>query len=104
LQANVEGIGPMFKIKLSLENMSKIPAIDMRISFSYDQRLYHIFNTQAKIPFLVPGGAIIKNINLLSIDENGVNDIIKIFIYQPTKQKPLTGAIISMPISEIDVV
>ena len=53
---------------------------------------------------LIPGGALIKNINLLSIDENGANDIIKIYIFQPKSSTPLTGAIINMPISEIDVV
>ena len=73
----------MFRIKLSLENMSLFPALDLRIAFSYDERLYKLFNTQTKIPMLIPGGAIIKNINLMSIDENGANDIVKIYVFQP---------------------
>ena len=103
LQAYVEGIGPRFKIKLQLENMGMLPALNLRIALSYDMRLYQIFKTQFKVPMMIPGSSIIKDVNIISIDENGANDVIKIFIFQAKSSVPITGAIVNMPISELDI-
>ena len=52
---------------------------------------------------MIPGAIITKDVNLLSIDENGANDVIKILIFQPKSSTPLTGAIVNMPLSELDI-
>jgi Bardet-Biedl syndrome 1 protein len=103
LQAYVEGIGPKFKIKLHLENMGILPAMNLKIALSYDMRLYKILKSQFKIPMMIPGCSITKDINLLSIDENGANDVIKVFIFQKSSSTPITGSIVNMPISELDI-
>ena len=44
LNATTEGIGPIFKIKLEIQNLSKKTMVNTKIMLSYDKEIYRVIN------------------------------------------------------------
>jgi len=103
IHAQVEGIGPLFKIKLMLENLDRTPVYDLKLSYSYDSALYRLNKFAMDIPVLIPGLPYPIDVMVESVDPNGTNDTIKIFVLDKNKSIPVVTAVVNMPVSEINV-
>jgi len=103
LHAQVEGIGPLFKIKLMLENLDRAPVYDLKLSYAYDSALYRLNKFAMDIPVLIPGLPYPIDVMVESVDPNGTNDTIKIFVLDINKSIPVVTAVVNMPVSEINV-
>ncbi|XP_041351022.1 Bardet-Biedl syndrome 1 protein-like isoform X2 [Gigantopelta aegis] len=56
LSAQVQGIGPTFKLTVNLQNTSlTIPSSNLVVTFDYDNGLYSFRKTFIQVPMLVPG-------------------------------------------------
>ena len=55
------------------------------------------------LPVLVPSLPYPIEIMVESIDPNGTNDTVKIFVLDKNKNVPVVTAVVNMPISEINV-
>lgn len=99
----VDGIGPLFKIRIKLENLGLKPANYLRVSYAFDAKIYKLVNPPMVLPVLVPNISYPVDVIVESIDPNGANDTIKLFIFEKDKNTPLLNAVVSMPVSEIQI-
>ena len=54
LKAQVQGIGPFFKITLNLQNASTQSVYDVPVAFHFDHELYRMKQSLLHIPALLP--------------------------------------------------
>lgn len=101
MNAVVQGLGPSFKLTLNIQNTSACrPAMNLCISFLYDQSLYSMKTAFFKIPLLVPGLNYPIDTFVECLSDKGISDIIKVFVLREGKTAPLLTAHINMPVSE----
>lgn len=104
LNATTEGIGPLFKIKLEIQNLSKKTMIGTRVMLSYDTDIYKVNSKDFfKQMTLLPQITYNQEILVENIDENGAADLIRVFVYNATSSMPLITANLNMPLSEVDI-
>ena len=103
LQANYEGIGPVFRIKLELSNLSKKAILDTRICLNFKDNIYKQRGSNPVIPLMLPNLIYKINVEVENIDATGANDIIKVFVIDSKSTLPLITANLSMPVSELNM-
>lgn len=104
LNATTEGIGPIFKIKLEIQNLSKKTMVGTRVMLSYDTEIYKIISSgYHKQLTLLPSITYKQEIMVENIDENGAADLIRVFVYSDQSSVPLITANLNMPLSEVDL-
>ena len=86
-----------------MENFGKTPAYNLKLTLSYDQKLYKMISSQFSLAALVPNVSYPVEVKVESIDLTGTNDVIKIFIFNSASMLPVVGAIVNMPLSEINI-
>ncbi|OQS06492.1 bardet-Biedl syndrome 1 family protein [Thraustotheca clavata] len=80
LNAKVQGIGPMFKIQLQLQNSSPKFVSNIPIALHYDHMLYYIKRSLINVPLLLPGVQYTYTIDVQSVSDTGAADSIYIFV------------------------
>eukprot|EP00106_Octopus_bimaculoides_P021578 XP_014789020.1 PREDICTED: Bardet-Biedl syndrome 1 protein-like [Octopus bimaculoides] len=101
ISAQVQGIGPVFKLNITLQNTSLTnPSTNLCLNFDYNPRLYSFRKSRIPIPFLVPGLDYVFDILVDCKSEKGISDDIKVLLYRTGHLLPLLTAVISMPVSE----
>lgn len=104
LNATTEGIGPLFKIKLEIQNLSKKTMVGTRVMLSYDTDIYKVNSKDFfKQMTLLPQITYNQEILVENIDENGAADLIRVFVYNDASSMPLITANLNMPLSEVDI-
>ncbi|XP_037320015.2 Bardet-Biedl syndrome 1 protein [Pungitius pungitius] len=101
MNAVVQGLGPAFKLTLNIQNTAaRRPAVNLGVSFLYDEGLYRMRNPYMRIPLLVPGLVYPVETFVECTSDKGISDIIKVFVLHEGRSSPLLTAHINMPISE----
>ena len=103
LQAQYEGIGPVFRIKLELQNLSKKPVMGTHICLNFKDNIYKQRGPSPRLPVMVPNLIYKVNVEVECIDATGANDIIKVFVIDTKSTIPLITASLQMPVSELDM-
>jgi len=101
LTAQVQGLGPRFKVKLSLQNTGRKMVSDLAATLNYNAMLYRLKQSLFKIPLLVPGVMLRLDAEIECIDENGGADAIRVFVCSGTSAMPILSAVVNMPVSEV---
>ncbi|CAM9680067.1 unnamed protein product [Ascophyllum nodosum] len=101
LHAQCQGLGPMFKIKLGLQNQGDHTLTNLLVVFSYDQNIYRMERGQLIISALIPGVASRHEVGITSIDEGGAAGSVRILVLGPSEQTPLVSVVVTMPLSEL---
>jgi Bardet-Biedl syndrome 1 protein len=103
LDAKVAGLGPIFKLRLSLKNTGLKALFDVPVTFSFNHAIYRMKEEGlvSKIPILVPGLEYTFEVEVECIDQLGAADQIRVFICNPKSIVPAISAIVNMPMSEI---
>jgi len=105
LSAQIQGIGPTFKLTVSIQNTSlTVPSMGLAVSFDYDDALYQLQDTYLTLPMLVPGLDYAFETFVESVSDKGIADVIKVFVLKQDNPAPLITAMINMPVSETVVV
>jgi hypothetical protein len=94
-------MGPLFKIKISLENLSSDPLTELYINYSYDPKIFRFINPVYQIPFLLPHICMPIEVQVENIDENGAAESIKILVCSKKRTTPIIGGLIPMQMSEL---
>ncbi|XP_062580137.1 LOW QUALITY PROTEIN: Bardet-Biedl syndrome 1 protein-like [Saccostrea cucullata] len=101
LNAQVQGIGPTFKLTVNLQNTSlSQPSTSLLITFLYDEKLYSFKKSFIEVPMLVPGLNYAFETFVECLSDKGVSDNIKVFVLKDGKSVPIITGVISMPVSE----
>ena len=77
LTAQVQGLGPRFKIKLSLQNTGSKHVADLSVALNYNALLYRLKSSVFAVPLLIPGLTHRIDAELECIDENGASDVVR---------------------------
>ena len=101
LTAQVQGLGPKFKIKLSLQNTGSKAADALSVALNYNPLLYRVKTAVFEVPLLVPGLIHRIDAELECVDENGTADVVRVFVCPQKSVVPLLSAIVNMPTSEM---
>lgn len=105
LSAKVQGIGPLFKLTVELQNTSSTTSlIKLLITFSYDENLYSLSRPLIQVPFLVPSLSYSFETLIQCHSDIGGTDSIKAYVLRETNSVPIITAAINMPVSESVVV
>ncbi|XP_072031464.1 BBSome complex member BBS1-like isoform X2 [Amphiura filiformis] len=105
LSAQIQGIGPTFKLTVGLQNTSlNLPSMNLLISFLYDEKLYSLQKTMIQVPMLVPGLNYSYETLVECLSDKGISDVIKVFVLKEGRSVPIITAVINMPVSETIVV
>ena len=68
LNPQVQGLGPIFRLKLDIQNTGNRPIFGVPLSFSYNQQVYKLSEHMVNLPVLIPGVmCLIRSIVLTSI-------------------------------------
>lgn len=100
LNAQVQGLGPKFLIKLNVQNTGNRAMSNIPITFAYNHELYRIDRSLVLVPLLIPRLLYHLEISVQCIDEAGGADVVKVFVCSPKSVVPVISAFVSMPISE----
>mmetsp|Transcript_13797 Transcript_13797/g.22981 ORF Transcript_13797/g.22981 Transcript_13797/m.22981 type:complete len:603 (+) Transcript_13797:119-1927(+) len=111
LQIQVQGLGPKFLLKISLQNASTQPILQTHIVFSFDPNLYvmgHDLHSRQSVvvPILLPGPKQLVETQVLSIDPQGRAGQILVLLYHlqasaaSNNSMPMLSASVRMPAAE----
>ena len=100
LTAQVQGLGPRFKIKISLQNTGSKHVADLLVALNYNALLYRLKTSVFTVPCLVPGVAYRLDAELECTDENGTSDTVKVYVCAGKSKVPVLSAVVNMPVSE----
>lgn len=88
LDVQVQGLGPIFKLKLYINNASTKAVVNVPITFAYN-------------PVLVPGVNYDYEVIAECMDDHGAAGVIRAFICANQSSVPILSAIVNMPVSEV---
>ena len=101
LTAQVQGLGPRFKIKLSLMNTGSKAVSELCVALNYNALNYRVKAAVFDVPLLVPGLVHRIDAELECIDENGGADTVRVFVCPLKSLVPILSALVNMPQSEL---
>ena len=108
LNANVYGVGPTFKMVLSLVNTAGDGSMvgNLKVIFAYPETVYQIEPRIMSLPVLVPSHKYDFTVRVKCIesgDGQAVQDEVKVFVCKGNRADPVVTAVISMPATEVNV-
>ena len=108
MSVKVEGLGPKFLMKLTLQNTGSTPILTSRLLFSFDDSLYYMGYSSASssqsisIPILIPGPKLTYEAEVLNIDPTGrAGQILVLMQGNDSSAVPILSASVLMPTSEL---
>jgi Bardet-Biedl syndrome 1 protein len=100
MTAQVQGLGPKFKLKLNVQNTGGKSVTHLAVTFNFNAMLYKLKQPLYHVPLLLPGVPYKIDAELECIDENGGADAIRVIVCNPKSVLPVLSAVVNMPISE----
>lgn len=101
LTAQVQGLGPIFKLTLNVQNFSQKPLLGIPVIFSFNPTVYRMSKPTLTIPSLVP--SLIYNYEAVieCIDPNGAADSVKVTVCNPNSVLPIITALVALPACDL---
>lgn len=99
LSAQVQGLGPGFKLSVNVQNASNIAVTGLQITFIYNPTVYSMVINVIPIPFLVPSINYTHEATVECLSDTGVTEAIRVVITKDSVSIPLLTALITMPVS-----
>jgi hypothetical protein len=100
IHADIEGLGPVYKVRLELTNQGTKPLTDLVLGLQFNKTNYTILDGLPEVKFLLPNVMLGVNLKIRNISTLGSNEDIKVFISHKHESKPIAGAVINMPICD----
>eukprot|EP01063_Lacrimia_lanifica_P006766 TRINITY_DN14263_c0_g1_i1.p1 TRINITY_DN14263_c0_g1~~TRINITY_DN14263_c0_g1_i1.p1 ORF type:complete len:631 (+),score=260.23 TRINITY_DN14263_c0_g1_i1:62-1894(+) len=100
LTAHVQGLGPLFKIKLNIQNTGAKPLSAIPIVFTYNKSIYQMWKPYMLIPVLVPSLVYHHEVDVRCIDESAGSDVIRVYVCSATSSVPIITALVNMPLTD----
>ncbi|KAL0268054.1 UNVERIFIED_CONTAM: hypothetical protein PYX00_010138 [Menopon gallinae] len=108
LSAQVFGLGPTFKILLTLENMSPtsenvstLVKKKLSIKFHYNEKIYDVERPYIQVPFLVPGLSYKFETIVRTVVDAMISDEIHVFVSSSAETTPILSAAVYMPVCDV---
>ena len=99
LNATVQGLGPLFKIRIALQNTGSRPIYDVPVLLSA-AAMYSLSRSQVHVPVLLPGLTYVDEVKVMCNDQNAGADTVRVFVCNKNSALPIISAVVKMPLSE----
>jgi hypothetical protein len=95
LDAKIQGLGPLFRLKMVLKNTGARAVTEVPLTFGYNRDIYRLDESSLlhRIPILVPGVEYHFEVAIECVDPNGAADQIRVFICNNKSVVPAISAI-----------
>eukprot|EP01061_Rhynchopus_euleeides_P042261 TRINITY_DN73780_c0_g1_i1.p1 TRINITY_DN73780_c0_g1~~TRINITY_DN73780_c0_g1_i1.p1 ORF type:complete len:599 (+),score=209.43 TRINITY_DN73780_c0_g1_i1:256-2052(+) len=100
LTAHVQGLGPLFKIKLNIQNTGLKPLTAIPIVFTYNKSIYQMAKPHMMVPVLVPSLVYQHEVTVRCIDEAAGSDVIRVYVCSSSSSVPIITALVNMPLTD----
>lgn len=100
IHADVEGMGPVFKIYLEFTNQGIKPLTGLALSLQFISANYVLVDNLPEVKFLLPNIMLKVLFKVKNISAMGNNEDIKVFVFEQKDSKPIAGASITMPVCD----
>eukprot|EP00741_Cyanophora_paradoxa_P005276 tig00000865_g5115.t1 len=104
LNAEVQGLGPLFKVKAAITNTGAKPITNVPVLLAFDSALYSIRGSPfLTIPLLVPGLQYRLEVEVEALDPQGAAGAVTLFVCPsaPASVVPVICAVLQMPVAEV---
>lgn len=99
LNATVQGLGPLFKIRVALQNTGSRPIYEVPVMLSAAP-MYALSRSQIQVPVLLPGYTYVDEVKVMCNDQNAGADTVRVFVCNKNSALPIISAAVKMPLSE----
>jgi Bardet-Biedl syndrome 1 protein len=103
LNAQVTGLGPLFKIKINITNNGQKSLVKVPIMFVYNRDIYSMKQSIIEIPVLVPQVQYKFSYDVVLIDEEAGADNIRIMVCNSQSSVPVITAVVNMPLADVNM-
>ncbi|KAJ9460498.1 Bardet-Biedl syndrome 1 protein-like protein [Diplonema papillatum] len=100
LTAHVQGLGPLFKIKLNIQNTGLKALTSIPIIFTYNKTIYQMWKPSMIIPVLVPSLVYHYEVAVRCIEESAGSDVIRVYVCSANSSVPIITALVNMPLTD----
>lgn len=100
LTAHVQGLGPLFLIKLNVQNIGTKPLLNTTIIFTYVASHYRMSKGSIQVPALVPALVYTFEAPVECVDEAAGAGVIGVHMSTATSSIPIITAQVNMPIAD----
>lgn len=101
LNVQVQGLGPLFKLKVAIQNGGGRALASVPVAVTYDHEVYRMARSHLVLPVLLPGLLNEYTLEVECIEETAPAGTVRILVLNPASCVPLITAVVSMPQSEL---
>ena len=103
ITANLEGLGPNFKLNLNFNNVGQEPIYGAILTLEFNRKIYSFNQENIQLSLIMPNIPVNYSLAFRNISENGSSGNIKVIVVDKMKSIPLVQTNIKGPISEVDI-
>jgi hypothetical protein len=100
IHADVEGLGPVFNLRLDFTNQGAKPLTDLVLALQFSSANYKLIESIPEVKCLLPSVMLSAVLRVKNVNPLGNNEDIKVFIMQRSQNHPIAGAVINMPVCD----
>lgn len=108
VHAQVQGLGPLFVLRVSLQNAGSQPITGSRLLLTFDPEMYAMGQGEGSqqsipVPILLPGPKYLVEAEVMNIDAQGRAGQVVLLLFNPNSGSalPMLSATVRMPTSEL---
>ena len=98
--ATVQGIGPLFRMNIKLQNTSPGLLTGVTMSINTDESMYDVGAAVISAGLLVPGVPYTFSTTVKCLTEEPVSGTVRVFVSHPPNPVPLITVVVDMPVAE----
>lgn len=103
LTASLQGLGPDFKLTLTIGNVKSEPIWSSELTLDYNRSVYAFDQDNIQLGLIMPYIPVKYSLAFRNISEVGSSGMIKIIIIDKNKNTPLIQTTVKVPISELEI-
>ncbi|KAJ1371564.1 hypothetical protein KIN20_033534 [Parelaphostrongylus tenuis] len=104
IAVTVNGFGPKFRLNVKLSCTAKIPLYNLWLSMVFSPNIYRFEQTLIPVSILMPGHFYTFTTLVECLEpEKGLSEDVRVLLIKPDKPTPIVTAIVTMPVSEPNV-
>ncbi|WKX91859.1 hypothetical protein Q1695_010132 [Nippostrongylus brasiliensis] len=104
IAVSVNGFGPKFRLTVKLSCATKVPLHNLWLSMMFSPNIYRFDQTLIPVSILMPGHFYTFTTLIECLEpEKGLSEDIRVLLIKQDKPTPIVTAIVTMPVSEMNL-
>ena len=103
LTSFLQGLGPNFKLNVSVDNIGDEPIFGCDLLIDYDKQVHYFSKESIQLGIIMQNVPIAHSLSFKNISDSGVSGIIKVIIIDKANNVPLITSSLKVHISEMEL-